>query len=207
MGATTITVSHKARPFRFPRCGFRSLCCGFWLVPFCQIRRHQGNGQPLEERKASRQGRSHQWKQQPSQNHNNNHQSNGNPFRHPWTLSAMTTDQGQRRCGNGSNNHHRATRQERCDSLVAIPFPLLRLLARSLSESSRSNQGKDVAAMGAIDITGAQGQPSEERTRQRDARQPRQSRSHQWKQPTSENHKGNGNCQRNGHPFAIAIVF
>ena len=66
MGATTITVSHKARPFRFPRCGFRSLCCGFWLVPFCQIRRHQGNGQPLEERKASRQGRSHQWKQQPS---------------------------------------------------------------------------------------------------------------------------------------------
>ena len=72
---------------------------------------------------------------------------------------------------NGSNRHHRATRanigatatiggtqgnqprQERSDSLVVIPFPLLRLLARSLSESSRSGKARAFASMGATDIT------------------------------------------------------
>ena len=80
----------------------------------------------------------------------------------------------QGRCGNGSNNHHRATRQERSDSLVAIPFPPLRLLARSLlsdqkaprqrqhqrnghAKGMQGNQGKDVAAMGATTITEPQG--------------------------------------------------
>ena len=58
----------------------------------------------------------------------------------------------------GATDITEAARQGRSDSLVASPFPLLAAgfwLVPSVS--SGSNQGKGVAAMGAIDIQNQQG--------------------------------------------------
>ena len=85
-------------------------------------------------RQPTRQGRSHRSEQR-------------QPFRHPWTLSAKTTNQGQPLC-----------RLDHCNKIIGFStilqfvvqssFPaLLRLSVGSWlvsSESSRSNQGKGV---------------------------------------------------------------
>ena len=82
-----------AKPFRFPCCDSFPSLVALWLFPSVRVP------------EAARQGRSQQWKQPTSENHkgNGNHHTNGNHQRN-------ARHQGQRRCGNGSNRHHRSTR-------------------------------------------------------------------------------------------------
>ena len=84
MGATTITVSHKAKALRFPRC----------------------DSVPSE---SSRSGK------------------------------AKGNHQGQGRSGNGSDNHHSKPQGKAVPiPSLWIPFPLLRLLARSLLSDQKA---------------------------------------------------------------------
>ena len=167
MGATTITEP-QGKNVAIPSLRFRSLCCGFWLVPSLRvpeatkaratIRGTQGN-QP-------RQGRSDslvvdsvpsvvvagsfplcEFQKQPRQ-------------RQP---SEERKASRQERCTNGSNRHHRtdntngnpfatvdAFGNDNQPRAKALLFPSCGF--RSLCEF-QSNQGKGVPAMGATTIT------------------------------------------------------
>ena len=144
MGATDITEpqgqpseQRQGKAVVITSLRFRSLCCGFWFFPSVSSR--------TTKARALR-----QWEQQTSENRQRQRQ----PFRHPWPLSAMTTDKARTFAPMEATDITEPQGKAVPIPSLLIPFPLLAVGSWLVSsESSRSNHCNDVPAMGATDIT------------------------------------------------------